>query len=162
MKFFRQIRQKLLSEGKTGKYLKYAIGEIVLVVIGIIIALQINNWNETRKIRNQELKYLENLKSDIKLNIDDIAQFLNQGNSSIESASEVLEYYEGKPLKDLNDLNYHVTNVYIWYRFSLHDNTYQELVNSGNIAIISNDCIKNGLLNLQALFKKLKSEEDHF
>ncbi len=49
IKFFRHIRQQLLSEGKTGKYLKYAIGEIVLVVIGILIALQINNWNETRK-----------------------------------------------------------------------------------------------------------------
>lgn len=46
IKFFRKIRQNLLSEGKTGKYLKYASGEIVLVVIGILIALQINNWNE--------------------------------------------------------------------------------------------------------------------
>ena len=49
IKFFRKIRQNLLSEGKTGKYFKYAIGEIVLVVIGILIALQINNWNEGRK-----------------------------------------------------------------------------------------------------------------
>lgn len=49
IKFFRTIRQNLLSEGKTGKYLKYAIGEIILVVIGILIALQINNWNEERK-----------------------------------------------------------------------------------------------------------------
>ena len=49
IKFFRKIRQNLLSEGKTGKYFKYAIGEIVLVVIGILIALQINNWNENTK-----------------------------------------------------------------------------------------------------------------
>ena len=49
IKFFRHIRQQLLGEGKTGKYLKYAIGEIFLVVIGILLALQINNWNETRK-----------------------------------------------------------------------------------------------------------------
>lgn len=49
IKFFRHIRQQLLSEGKTGKYLKYAIGEIILVVIGILIALSINNWNENRK-----------------------------------------------------------------------------------------------------------------
>ena len=51
IKFFRKIRQNLLSEGKTGKYLKYAIGEIVLVVIGILIALQINNWNEQSKAK---------------------------------------------------------------------------------------------------------------
>jgi hypothetical protein len=49
IKFFRKIRQNLLLEGKTGKYLKYAIGEIVLVVIGILIALQINNWHDHRK-----------------------------------------------------------------------------------------------------------------
>ena len=48
IKFFRKIRQNLLSEGKTGKYLKYAIGEIILVVIGILIALSINNWNDNQ------------------------------------------------------------------------------------------------------------------
>ncbi|WP_273567484.1 DUF6090 family protein [Maribacter halichondriae] len=54
IKFFRKIRQNLLSEGKTGKYLKYAIGEILLVIIGILIALQINNWNDIR-IERKEL-----------------------------------------------------------------------------------------------------------
>src|SRR6056300_608058 len=49
IKFFRRIRFDLMEQNKTGKYLKYAIGEIVLVVIGILIALSINNWNETKK-----------------------------------------------------------------------------------------------------------------
>ena len=61
IKFFRNIRQTLLSEGKTTNYLKYAIGEIVLVVFGILIALQINNWNEDSKLRNQERVYLQRL-----------------------------------------------------------------------------------------------------
>ena len=61
IKFFRKIRQKLLSKGKTGKYLKYAIGEIILVVIGILIALQINNWNERRKFKNVEKTVLTNI-----------------------------------------------------------------------------------------------------
>ncbi len=58
IKFFRNIRQNLLNEGKTTKYLKYAIGEIVLVVIGILIALQINNWNINRLNIEKENRYL--------------------------------------------------------------------------------------------------------
>ena len=57
IKFFRRIRQRLLSENKFSKYLLYAIGEIVLVVIGILIALQINNWNEDKKNNRLEEAY---------------------------------------------------------------------------------------------------------
>ena len=64
IKFFRRIRQNLLSEGKTGKYLKYAIGEVLLVVIGILIALQINNSNELRKANEEEAILLSDLKED--------------------------------------------------------------------------------------------------
>ena len=56
IKFFRHIRKRILTENKTGRYLKYAIGEIVLVVFGILIALQINNWNEERKLRVIEIE----------------------------------------------------------------------------------------------------------
>jgi len=68
IKFFRNIRQKLLNEGKTTNYLKYAIGEIVLVVIGILIALQINNWNEKRKEHLTERLLLTSLKEDLSRN----------------------------------------------------------------------------------------------
>jgi len=66
IKFFRKIRQNLLSEGKTGNYFKYAIGEIVLVVIGILIALQINNWNENRITNKTVNTYLNSLTQEFK------------------------------------------------------------------------------------------------
>ena len=65
IKFFRKIRQKLLSENKFSKYLLYAIGEIILVVIGILIALQINNWNENRKLNDAKNKTLEHIKKEV-------------------------------------------------------------------------------------------------
>ena len=65
IKFFRTIRQNLLNEGKTGKYFKYAIGEIVLVVIGILIALQINNWNESLKKKAEIKNSLIALRNDL-------------------------------------------------------------------------------------------------
>ena len=66
LKIFRNIRRKLLSENKTGKYLKYAIGEIVLVVIGILIALSINNWNENKKTNANIKNLLVALTNDLK------------------------------------------------------------------------------------------------
>ena len=65
IKFFRKIRQRLLSENKFSKYLIYAIGEIILVVIGILIALQINNWNENKKLKTEEIKFLKNFKQSL-------------------------------------------------------------------------------------------------
>ena len=61
IKFFRKIRQKILTENKFSKYLLYAIGEIVLVVIGILIALQVNNLNEVEKVKDKEVIYLNAL-----------------------------------------------------------------------------------------------------
>jgi len=58
IKIFRKFRQKLLQQNKIGSYLKYAIGEIFLVVIGILIALQVNNWNEQRKSREAETNFM--------------------------------------------------------------------------------------------------------
>ena len=64
IKFFRKIRQNLLMENKTGKYFKYAFGEIVLVVIGILIALQINNWYGKQVNNDKQDRYLESIVND--------------------------------------------------------------------------------------------------
>jgi len=64
IKFFRKIRYNLMSTNQTRKYFKYALGEILLVVIGILIALQINNWNEVRKERLKEQELLIQLQAD--------------------------------------------------------------------------------------------------
>lgn len=59
--FLRKIRRSLIESGNAGKYMAYAIGEILLVMIGILLALQVNNWNETRSKQTQITTYLENL-----------------------------------------------------------------------------------------------------
>ncbi|MFC2148991.1 DUF6090 family protein, partial [Bacteroidota bacterium] len=87
IKFFRRIRQQLLTENKFSKYLLYAIGEIVLVVIGILIALSINNWNEENKRNSLKSTYIKSLKSDLE---NDII-FLN---SEIESLQNDLSKSE--------------------------------------------------------------------
>ncbi len=70
IKFFRHIRKRLLTENKFSKYLLYAIGEIVLVVIGILIALQINNWNEKENEQHKIKEYAVSLIQDLELDIE--------------------------------------------------------------------------------------------
>jgi hypothetical protein len=74
IQIFRKIRQNLIASGNTGKYIKYAIGEIVLVVIGILIALQINNWNEQQNERKIEKQYMQNMLEDLR---DDLVIYEN-------------------------------------------------------------------------------------
>lgn len=162
IKFFRRIRQNLLSENRFSKYLLYAIGEILLVVIGILIALQINNSNEARKQRAQELHYLKNIKTDLKLNIAHLDNYIATREKAINSANTIIEHYEGKPLEDLEAFNVHAINIYTWQKFTQINNTFQELVNSGNLALISNDSIKGTLLNMESLYNTMKNEEAHF
>ena len=99
IKFFRKIRYTLMETGKTGlpeqpvragKYLKYAIGEIVLVVIGILIALSINNWNENRKDATEEQKILINLNTEFKSNQIKLETSLSRINISLMSMDSLL------------------------------------------------------------------------
>jgi len=144
-RFFRQIRRQIVNQGRLRKYIFYAIGEIVLVVVGILIALQINNNNELRLQRQSEISYLRNLKVDLQINVQELDRFI---------AART-------PLDDLEDFNYHNIHVQLWQKFYQNNNTFQELVNSGNLGIISNNEIKNELMDLELLYKKMKSNEDH-
>ncbi len=96
IRFFRNIRQKLAAENKVMAYLRYAIGEILLVVIGILIALQINNWNEERKNHIEEIALLKQLKSEFQSNLEQLDQKISIRKSMI-SASLKLLYYKDHP-----------------------------------------------------------------
>lgn len=162
MRLFRNVRRRLATDNRALAYSRYALGEILLVVIGILIALQVNNWNEHRKQRLTELHYLANIKSDLEMNIAEIDRYIEMRNSRVASAKAVLEYFNGKPLVDLDQFNRDTVNVYTWQKFFQIDNTFQELTSSGNLAIVSSDSIKSNLLDLDNLYKKLKYEEQHF
>ena len=149
-------------ENKTGKYFKYAIGEIVLVVIGILIALSINNWNEKRKTRNTEVHYLKNIKRDLQMNIAHLDEYISTREKAIASANSIVAHYEGKPIEDLKTFSSQAVDIYTWRKFFQINNTFQELTNSGNLALISNDAIKGVLLNMETSYKLLKDEEAHF
>jgi len=90
IKFFRKIRYDLMEKNKTGKYLKYAIGEIVLVVIGILIALSINNWNEHRITYNKQKKYLQLIKVEMTSNLATLIKEKEDIANTMSSAIELI------------------------------------------------------------------------
>lgn len=96
IKFFRHIRQRMIKENRISKYLLYAIGEIVLVVIGILIALQINNWNQQRQQNDQEKIYLEDLKRDLIFDIETLDDKAAQNETAIENVTKVLTLISSK------------------------------------------------------------------
>ncbi|MCB0664686.1 MAG: hypothetical protein KDC80_02640 [Saprospiraceae bacterium] len=162
IKFFRKIRQKLLSENKFSKYLIYAVGEIILVVIGILIALQINNKNELHKDRIKEIKYLQNIKEDLIINNKKIDNLIERRKRRTQTAHKLIAHIEGDPIEDWHAFNEETIQIYTWERFYQHNYTFEELISSGNLSYITSDSIKTMLFELESTYKQLKAEEDHW
>ena len=150
-----------MSENKTGKYLKYAIGEIILVVIGILIALQINNWNEARKERAREINYLKNLKADLVSEIKNNEQFAAYRFNKAKACSHLLQDSEPNSIEDVETYTETFETVFIWNTFVPNQNTFKELLSSGNLSLIKNDSIKNALLELDKLYAAVATGEEH-
>ncbi|MFC5196609.1 DUF6090 family protein [Bizionia hallyeonensis] len=148
IKFFRKIRQNLLSEGKTGKYLKYAVGEIVLVVIGILIALQINNANENRKTNGIKKEYYRQILVDLDKEIDNINTRIIALDSSITSSDNYFKNFKTADLQ-LNQLIDELCKVeYTFQYVYFNTNTIQTLESTGDIKLIPEN-IRNSLIELK-------------
>ena len=161
IKFFRLIRQRLLVENRFSKYALYAIGEIVLVVIGILIALQINNWNEKRKERAVEVNFLKNLKADLVSELENSTYFANYRFEKAEASAALINGDAPQTIEDVERYTDTYERVFIWNTFVPNNNTFKELLSSGNLSLIKNDSIKNRLLELDKTYVAIASGEDH-
>lgn len=151
IKFFRKIRQKFAYENNIRKYLRYAIGEIILVVLGILIALSINNWNELNKNKEKEYKYLSNINRDV------IGDSLSLERSWFKNRQKKIEYLELAKKYVMG--NYIPTDTLLFINnvgfgginsrasFTGSSRTYNELVSTGNLSLISNDSIRNMIVS---------------
>jgi len=128
IKFFRNIRQNLISEGKTINYLKYAIGEIVLVIIGILIALQINNANELRKTEKKIVAILKEVQNDLALDIqksDELIAYYSYRDSIIRLIQADKLTSEDYKNDDFNNLRNILTGA---FHIKIHVNGYNNLM----------------------------------
>lgn len=144
IKFFRKIRQNLLSEGKTGKYLKYAFGEIILVVIGILIALQINNWNNQRLANKQMNAFLFGIIEDLKSDVTQFDRRIKFFNTLAEEKKNILK---------LTNFEYIDTDsLFLVIRprlsnYLINATTYNKIKSSGITQISKNDSLSGKIYN---------------
>ncbi len=146
IKLFRNIRQNLLNEGKTSKYFKYAIGEIVLVVIGILIALQVSNWNKQNEDRKLEKRYVSELILDLQKDSIFIADTRQTSYQQMLSKSKLTEYFEGQQFTEDSLIVYFGDQWKPVPKFNPITTTLDELKSTGNIRVIQNSTIRRKIL----------------
>ena len=146
IKFFRHIRKSQLMENKTGKYFKYAIGEIVLVVIGILIALSINNWNEMRKEANVELKMLSEIQSNLKQSLKETKSVLHDNETDLTRYISLLNHVEQK-LPYTVALDTAFCRIPSWASPYLTYTAYESLKSRGS-KLVRNDSLRMQIINM--------------
>jgi hypothetical protein len=159
IKFFRKIRQNLLNEGKTSKYFKYAIGEIVLVVIGILIALQINTWNEERKDSIEERAILENLLENLKLAKQQSESLISEETDLKKLLIYVLGVETNSVEIDTRTISDAMFKNAVWdLQSDLPTiNAYDNLKNTNKLSLIKNKNISEKFNDLDFRFNKLNN-----
>ncbi len=158
--YLRQIRQKLIIQENVRKYLLYAFGEILLVVIGILIALQVNNWNEERNDRKLEQRYMSDLIQDIRqdsMNIELILTDLEEQIRTKEPLIEMIKNSSGDPDSVLVYFRKNWININY---FSPNKATFDEMTNSSNLDIIQNTNLRRSVIELYAEYNSLLKLEE--
>jgi hypothetical protein len=161
IKFFRKIRQNLLMENKTGKYLKYAIGEIILVVIGILIALQINNWNESSKQRIEEVRLLEKVSIDLVSDINQLKKNIRDATFRQTIVDSIFTFLHKDPNSDpMKFLNYNFFAISTENHFEVNSGTFDESQSVGSIKFIQNDSLREQIFNYYRNTKRNYDDEN--
>jgi hypothetical protein len=161
IKFFRKIRQKMLIENKFSKYLIYAIGEIILVVIGILIALAINNSNQNRVIQEKEQTYLNGLKAEFQTSKFKLSELIKINKSNFFGAKKLLEDISNKnespSEKQFSELLLNTFSSDI--SFNPNNSLLSEMISSGSLKDISNTNLRIKLTNWISTIEDVSKQE---
>jgi hypothetical protein len=157
IKFFRHIRQRMIKESKVSKYLLYAIGEIVLVVIGILIALQINNWNEQRKNSHAEAEYYCGLLEDVQQDSVQTEGLIQEVEARLKASNQALRLLQQERTKSIEigeQLGLAITAIFV--DFKPNNSTFEDL-KSSNLSLIKDKEIIGALNDYYNTIESLKS-----
>jgi hypothetical protein len=134
-----------MSENKTGKYFKYAIGEIVLVVIGILIAISINNWNSSRVNSDLERFYIQGIIDDIETDVIKLNTNISLDSQKVASGNYLLNHFKNPTLKNDSLILFHFANLLPATYYQQNSIVFEDIKFSGRLNIISNDTLRNNI-----------------
>ncbi|TRZ42212.1 DUF6090 family protein [Robertkochia solimangrovi] len=160
---FRKLRWDLLYRGKTRKYLKYAIGEIVLVVIGILIALSINNWNENRKNKAAEQQLLNSLLLEFEDNLIILDSTIVTNAEIAETCIKIGEF-TGPTLPTISEkeLSQYMVGAFKYEsRYIPNQGTLSEINNSGKLSLLSDKLLRRSISEWQSQYELVKNQETY-
>ena len=160
LRIFRTLRQRLLSENRLSKYLLYAVGEILLVVVGILIALQVNNWNQTRLDKKAETAYLERLMKELEQDLESISATLDLYEGRKKRAEFLMASKTNSSIVEAEPTYFIQSIEYAGYTNTpaVSDHTYEEIKSSGRLAIITNESLRS---LLSGYYTRVKNREQY-
>jgi len=158
IKFFNKIRYDLMEKNKTGKYLKYAVGEIILVVIGILIALSVNNWNQEKKDRQIGEDYLLRIHRDLVQDTINFRSIITNNNKLREDIKRLLvSIYAGVDnIEQVQNMSA-IFDQALDQVFAPNDNTYKGMASSGTLSLILNKELKEEIIDLYSEYDQNKA-----
>jgi len=140
IKFFRHIRRSLINQNNMGKYFKYALGEIILVMIGILLALQVNNWNELRKSKRAKSVYIDRLINDLKSDTTAFSFNMNTVQRKVDDSKYIMSVInENETIVDNKVFVLRLQNIGRINVPNKARNTFADLQVSGNLKLFNND-----------------------
>ena len=160
MKLFKTLRQDFIKQGNVKRYLLYAVGEILLVMIGISLAFQVSNWDDNRIKKNAEIRFYENIKEQILDDKELIAGQRHYNNHYMVQFKYANEIIETNDRSKLDTLGIIVRNLTNYSDFDKEGNIYETMVNSGQIKLLQNHEIVNGIRELEELYNYMNRMEN--
>lgn len=158
---FEGKKRQLLGKENLKTYLAFIIGEFLLVIFGILIALQIDNWNENRKTRKSEVKYLAALQDEVSNNLDELQRVMNLCEENATFAVELSRYTDPSESElteiEFDTLLLNSINTEVQYRPSI--GVFEEIINSGKLEMISNDRLRYEIASWESIMQQVRFQE---
>jgi hypothetical protein len=159
--YLRKIRRDLLKEGNLRRYLTYAAGEVLIVVIGILLALYLNNWNQQRTENKLELQYYQGIKNQLNEDLTTLYGEINYNQNFLNQFSFAKKLILSNDKSKIDTLGKITLNMIRFSDFRRKSNIYQTLVNSGEIVLINNNKITEKLQSLEENYTYINRLEDN-